>query len=95
MPDAEFASSVTAAAFAGQLFAAGAFSTRHHLREAYVVSAFSDAVAVAASASAVITAVVEGSGYSGQFHRELKLIPGYLGQPLLQAPIVTHYLAKH
>ena len=61
MPDAEFASSEAAAAFAGQQFAAGAFSTRHHLREANVVSFFSDAVADVATAFAEVTAA---AGYA-------------------------------
>ena len=59
MPDAEFASSGVAADAVGQLFATGAFSFRHHLREANVVAYFSVAVSAVASAYAVITVVAE------------------------------------
>ena len=57
-----FASSVAVAAFVGQLFAAEAFSFRHHLREANVVSFFSDAVADVATAFAEVTAVAYATG---------------------------------
>ena len=59
MPDAVFASSVVAAAAEGQLFATGAFSFQHHLREANVVAYFSVAVSAVASAYAVITVAAE------------------------------------
>ena len=88
-----FASSVAVAAFEGQLFAAEAFSFRHHLREAYVVSIFSNAVAVvAAAAFAVTIAVVEDSGWLGQVHQEQRLLKsGYLERQQSLEHSVAHY----
>ena len=68
MPDAEFASSVVAAASGGQQFATGAFSFRHHLREANVVSYFSDAVSAEPAFAFAVIIVVAEPAVNDEYH---------------------------
>ena len=80
MPDAEFASSVVAAAAEGQQFATGAFSFRHHLREANVVSYFSDAVSAAAAIAFVaITVAAVPSAANDDANRADAQVPHFHG----------------